>query len=53
MKEKDTTHIRIRVKTLRNLRAVQRPGEKTDSDVIDRLLETQKKVDVMGLGAKA
>jgi hypothetical protein len=47
-----STHIRIERQTLSRLRADRRPGEETDSDIIARLLETQKKVDVVGLGAQ-
>jgi predicted CopG family antitoxin len=48
-KKEKTTHVRVRVGTKLQIRAERRPGEKSDDDVINRLLETQKKVDVLGL----
>jgi hypothetical protein len=45
----NSTHIRVEKSTRLRLRAARRPGEKSDSDTIDRLLETQKRVDVIGL----
>jgi hypothetical protein len=44
-----STHVRVDELTKMRLRSERRPGEKTDDDVINRLLETQKKVDVIGL----
>ena len=44
-----TTHIRVEKELLAKLRADRRRNEKTDSEVIARLMETQKRVDVIGL----
>ncbi len=44
-----TTHVRVEKELLAKLRAERRHGEKTDSEVIARLMETQKRVDVIGL----
>ncbi len=51
-KKQETALIRIKVKTRDRLRLDKRGGEKFDDDVVTRLLETQKKVDVMGYGVK-